>query len=171
MVLSRSSIIDKFHESRDQLHGFSADALFEEVLRSYQLLFRNNEDSRKYYKKLRKKLLKDAVAFVDPYLDVLCGKEDLGRTVVENSPRSSFSKKDDFPILGDRFSRLQEYMARMKPRRVRGLWQDRSDMKDWYTFWAVIWLGGLGLLLSLISMIAGVIQAIYTVKAFRHSSN
>ena len=69
-----------------------------------------------------------------------------------------------FPIHQHRIRALKQYMDQQKARSLRDLWRDKRDTLSWYTFWAVIIIGGVGLLLTLASL--GVSSA-QTAAAFR----
>jgi len=61
----------------------------------------------------------------------------------------------------------------METRRARGLralYYDQRDSQQWWTFWAVIWIGGLGVLLSFVQTILTAIQTVYSVKSFNQHS-
>ena len=60
---------------------------------------------------------------------------------------------------------LRHYMDTSKPTGFRNLWHDRRDSLTYYTFWGVIVLGGLSVLLGLLSLLVGVAQTIAAFKA------
>lgn len=74
-------------------------------------------------------------------------------------PTQSF---DNYHIWQDRLRELKTYMDGQKPGGIRGLWADKRDSGQWYTFWAVIIIGGLGLILSFLGLVAGIVQAVGT---------
>lgn len=74
---------------------------------------------------------------------------------------SSYSARDDFPTFGHRLLALQRYNSRHQPSKITDLWRDRRNLLQWYTFWAVLLVGGLGLLLATLQLIVGIIQVIY----------
>jgi len=65
-----------------------------------------------------------------------------------------------YPIFGQRLRELQKYMEKQKPRNLRQLWKDRRDTVGYWAFWAVIVVGGLSVLLSLISIAISSAQAV-----------
>lgn len=69
-----------------------------------------------------------------------------------------YSVRDDFPILGARLLILQHYNMRQQPSRVRDLWRDRRNPLQWYTFWAVLWIGGVTIVLAVLQVLVGVVQ-------------
>ncbi|KAK4941379.1 hypothetical protein LTR10_018648 [Elasticomyces elasticus] len=70
-----------------------------------------------------------------------------------------------YRIWGDRLRELKAYMDSQKPGGIRGLWADKRDSGQWYTFWAVLIIGGLGLLISFLGLVAGIVQAVASFKA------
>lgn len=77
-------------------------------------------------------------------------------------PTQLFVKYD---IWGDRLRQLKAYMDGQKPGGIRGLWVDKRDSSQWFTFWAVVIFGSIGLLLSFLGLIVGIVQAVGTFKA------
>ncbi|KAI1427347.1 hypothetical protein F5Y12DRAFT_712146 [Xylaria sp. FL1777] len=64
----------------------------------------------------------------------------------------------EFAIFAPRLHKLQNYCSRRNPRKVWGMWQDRRSRRDWITFWAVVLVGGLSLLFSLLQTILAGVQ-------------
>lgn len=77
----------------------------------------------------------------------------------------TYSARDDFPIFGPRLLILQRYNMRQQPSRVRDLWRDRRNPLQWYTFWAVLWVGGVSIVLAVLQVLVGVAQIYLTVRA------
>ena len=69
-----------------------------------------------------------------------------------------------FPIFQQRIRILKYYMNQRKARSLHDLWRDKRDTLSWYTFWAVIIVGGVGLILTLASLSVSSAQ---TAAAFR----
>ena len=61
-------------------------------------------------------------------------------------------------MLRCRIAVLQQQLATSKPRGWKELWRDKRDSAQWVTFWAVIIIGGLGLLLSLLQVVVAILQ-------------
>lgn len=124
----------------------------EETVVSYSLVFQLNTQAQQLY---RKEKLNPNNGLVDPLLDKLCLED-----AIENKKSScfglfkpkkeSFEASTEFPILSKRLLRLQKFIQGIPANRISSLWKDRRDMSRWYTFWAVIWIGGAGLILSVI---------------------
>ena len=43
-------------------------------------------------------------------------------------------------------------MQAIQPNRVQSLWQDRRDLRLWYTIWTVIFLGGISIIQAFVSI-------------------
>lgn len=93
----------------------------------------------------------------DSLLPALCTdrKTTLPRLCKE---RDSYRLSRDFPILRSRIAILQQHMSTSKPRGWQDFWNDRRDSAQWLTFWAVIAIGGLGLILALMQVVLQVVQ-------------
>lgn len=76
----------------------------------------------------------------------------------------TYSACDDFPVFGHRLLKLQRYSMRQQPSRVRDLWRDRRNPLQWYTFWAVLWIGGLTSALAMLQLVVGVVQIAVTIR-------
>lgn len=75
-----------------------------------------------------------------------------------------YSTSLDFPLLGPRLLRLQDFDARQQPVRVRDLWRDRRNVTQWYTFWAVLVVGGLTIVLGILQLLVASMALAYQVK-------
>ena len=76
-------------------------------------------------------------------------------------PSQLFEK---YGIFEDRLRELKAYMDSQKPGGISALWRDKRDTLQWYTFWAVIIIGSLGLCLSFLGLIVTTIQTIGTYR-------
>lgn len=72
----------------------------------------------------------------------------------------AYSAQDDFPMFGQRLAKLQQFNLRQQPSKLRDLWRDRRNPLQWYTFWAVLIVGSLSLLLTLLQLIVAIAQLI-----------
>jgi hypothetical protein len=144
-----------------------------EVLLSYRLLFGQNRQSRQYFNKFERKLVTNSKHQYDPFLDIICGKPNgkcLRSYPRELWPDSStdhngwlleqdvYSTSLDFPLLGHRLQKLQQFDLRQQPSRVRDLWRDRRNPLQWYTFWAVVIVGGVSIVLSFLQLLVSSLQ-------------
>lgn len=154
-----------------------------EVLLTYRLLFGQSSESRDLACGFLDALKKTAQD-VDPFLETLCTaahsssfwwqmpflRPRNGILPGELFPASaidaqgafiesgSYSAQLDFPIFGSRLLALQNYNLRQQPNKVRDLWRDRRVPLQWYTFWAVIWVGGLSIILSVLQLGVSIAQ-------------
>lgn len=104
---------------------------------------------------------------MDPVLDRACGLNlpvsifSIGQPV-----RETYHAESDFPILRKRLLKLHYYIDGIQPNRVSSLWTDRRDMRLWYTFWAVIVIGGISIIQSFVSIFLSAAQVNIAQKAF-----
>jgi hypothetical protein len=71
----------------------------------------------------------------------------------------------DFPIFEDRLRQLRYYMDTQKPRTFRQIWKDKRDTLNYFTFWAVMIFGGLGVLLAFLSLAVSIALTVASFKA------
>ena len=69
-----------------------------------------------------------------------------------------YSASTDFPVLGSRLLALQAFNLRQQPSRMRDLWRDRRNPLQWYTFWAVLVIGGLTIIITLLQFFVALAQ-------------
>ncbi|KAF4992901.1 hypothetical protein FGRMN_6844 [Fusarium graminum] len=147
-------------------------SLYQEVLLSYRLIFAQSKHSSK----LIQQELCDAShkSSVDPFLVTLCSSplKDLHKSTFPSDifPHSvlnvdgklqesdTYSVGEDFRYFGSRLLILQRYSLRQQPSRVMDIWRDRRNPLQWYTFWAVIWVGGASLVFSFFQLLVGIAQ-------------
>ncbi|MCJ1309172.1 hypothetical protein MMC25_002828 [Agyrium rufum] len=117
-------------------------ALGREVILSYRLLFGQDPRSRKEFLRIEKRKVTTFENQHDALLDVLCGKAVAGHAKTlprEIWPESCvdedgklleqdvYSVALEFPILGPRLLKIQNFDLRQRPSRVRDLWRDRRN--------------------------------------------
>lgn len=76
-----------------------------------------------------------------------------------------------YPIFGQRLRELQKYMEKQRPRNLRQIWKDRRDTVGYWAFWAVIVVGGLSILLALVSIAISSAQLVAGFEAIGQSGN
>ncbi|KUJ15902.1 uncharacterized protein LY89DRAFT_98574 [Mollisia scopiformis] len=132
-----------------QQYTYSRDFLIE-VLCSYRLLFGQHHKSYTAFPGIC------PGGFQDPLLQQLCGtsckRHDFYDELEVGDSKAMYSAASDFPLIGQRILTLQDYMNSQNPSDLRTLWYDKRDILRWYTFWAVVSVGGLGILLSIVSV-------------------
>ncbi|KAF2722642.1 hypothetical protein K431DRAFT_266215 [Polychaeton citri CBS 116435] len=144
--------------------------LSQEVLMSYRLLFGQSRAARGAGKALLQKLA--AEHSYDGLLVDLCTKP---QKKIKQLPASfwpiscrdfdmrlqeaeSYSSQDDFPIFGSRLAVLQEFNLKQQPSKLRDLWRDRRNPLQWYTFWAVLIIGGISNIIAILQLVVAIIQ-------------
>jgi hypothetical protein len=135
--------------------------LLEEILLSYRLLIGQNIRSRRLFQKLSPFQGMPA-NFRDDLLVQLCtSKDSVPLGLVQ---RDAYELARDFPHLRTRLVRLDHHLNQRKPRSWTELWLDNRDSASWLTFWAVIIIGGIGLLLALIQVILQIVQIAFQIQ-------
>lgn len=158
--------MEDFYEDWNKPAGFTTSQFVQEILLSYKILFASNRRARNIWRqKERKKASQAAGGFNDPLLDDLCGFND----TLTRENRPSYSATSDFPVLAQRWKRIQDDIVRQQPNRLSVLWTDDRDPLRWYTFWAVLVIGSLGLLLAIFQCVTSLMQTVYTIKAYNAS--
>lgn len=130
--------------------------LLKETLISYRLLFGQNKQSRKLFRKI------ESTAGLrgndqDQMLSLLCGHQSF-KLMNRSLDKDSYDLKQDLPVLRSRISRLHKILSARKPRSWRELWRDKRDSAGWYTFWTVLIFGAVTILLSLIQVLLQIVQ-------------
>ncbi|CAK7234328.1 hypothetical protein SCUCBS95973_008898 [Sporothrix curviconia] len=64
----------------------------------------------------------------------------------------------DFPLLGERLLKLQQYNRDQQPTSTRGMLRDHRNPAQWYTLWAVLIMGFISLVLSAAQLGVGIAQ-------------
>jgi hypothetical protein len=54
------------------------------------------------------------------------------------------------------------YLDSQKPTGISSLWADQRDSSQWFTFWAVIVIGGVGIVLTTLGLIVSIVQTVGT---------
>ncbi|KAL8711217.1 MAG: hypothetical protein Q9220_004362 [cf. Caloplaca sp. 1 TL-2023] len=145
---------------------------FRDVLLSYRLLFGQNRGSWKAFNKLYADadgVTKSGEVLHDPLLRRLCGqkweKERSFYKDIDANEAPSHYRAEDFPFLGSRLLRLQNFSKHQEPHDWKVLWFDRRDIMKCYTFWAVLFFGGGTLIITLVQLIAQTILSSLQLQA------
>ena len=135
----------------------------EEVLLSYRLLFGQSKQARRYFREVCKsEAFEDIPSEAhDPLLSNLCGRKRIAPDAGTRE-RDVYRLPRHFPMLRFRIAVLEKQLAMSKPRGWRELWRDKRDSAQWVTFWAVIIIGGIGVLLSLCQVMLGALQVAWS---------
>ncbi len=136
--------------------------LLRETLLSYRLLFGQNKASRRLFRSLSP--FGDLPETCkDRSLAELCGRKqsNFGTQLPE---RDSYVLSKDFPVLQSRLAVLAHHFSRKRPRTWKELWNDKRDSASWFTFWAVLIIGGIGIILALVQVILQIVQVSLQIK-------
>jgi hypothetical protein len=130
--------------------------LLRETLLSYRLLFGQEKASRQLFRSLDP--FKDLPAECkDNGLMRMCGRKQ--HNLMDGLQElDSYVLSRDFPILQSRLALLNHYFSNKLPRTWKELWNDKRDSASWFTFWAVLIIGGIGILLALLQVILQIVQ-------------
>ena len=142
--------------SRQWAHKEDVTEMLQETLLSYRLLFGQDKQARKLYRKL------DPFAGIplegrDPLLSSLCRCKPFSTPVLP-SDRDSYDLQRHFPILRSRIAAIHRLLSASKPRGWRELWRDKRDSAGWFTFWIVLIFGGVAILLSAMQVLLQILQ-------------
>lgn len=184
MELTLDSIVEQFDplspEDRDQC----CVSLEQEVILSYRLLFGQDGKSRKVAREEIYRLKNSCEKQnVDAMLLDLCERKyEYGslwwktydkvlqgyaseiwpitcRTMEGHLQQSDvYSARDDFPRLGRRLIKLQQFNSRQRPNKLTDLWRDRRNPLQWYTFWAVVLVGGVANILAALQLLVALVE-------------
>lgn len=129
-----------------------------ELLMSYRLLFGQEKDTRRIfrYKEQRRVAIRQPDTY-DPLLEIFCSRKRLD-PAYEILDREASRLHRDFPYLRCRIAVLKRELSAKKARTWRDLWRDNRDTSSWYTFWAVIFFGGIGTILAIVQTILAALQ-------------
>ena len=126
MLTCYARIVDEYYDNFNKPSNFSTAAFMKEIRRSYRLLFSDDSRARRYYmQKEQKRAASGGV--IDPYLEELCTQ----KASEVGASKSSYSKTEDFPILAERLSIIQEHILRQTPNNLMMLWHDRRNLLQW----------------------------------------
>lgn len=136
-------------------------SFFLEVLCSYRLIFGQHSKSYKSFEKINPSHTSEFYD-PDPLLRQLCGKSCFNNAFYADidGPRikTMYSARGDFPNLGKRLLELQDYMNAQNAQNLIALWYDRRDILRFYTFWAVVVIGGVSVFLNFIQTVLTAVQ-------------
>lgn len=138
------------------------DELLSEILLSYRLLFGQDKDSRALFRVGKVCSPHGCIPVIDGALASLCGRKTCD--VFNFKERAVYDLQQDFPVLKSRLVTAMRHLASKRPRTWRELWQDKRDSGAWLTFWAVIIIGGIGLVLAFIQTVLSAVQVAVSVK-------
>jgi hypothetical protein len=136
--------------------------LLREVVLSYRLLFGQNKASRRYFRSI-KPFSGIPEEGRDDILTALCGQKRL-QVGFNVQDREIYDLGSDFPVLKSRIAVLLRHLSTQRPRTWTELWRDKRDSASWFTFWAVLVIGGIGIILAFIQVILQILQVALQMK-------
>ncbi len=78
---------------------------------------------------------------------------------------TNLMRYDSCGVFENRVRILKTWMDQQKPSGLIALWRDKRDSGQWYTFWLVLIVGGISIILSLASLAASIAQAVASFEA------
>jgi hypothetical protein len=130
--------------------------MMRETMMTYRLLFGQNKRERQT---LRKCCPFDGVPREgrDSLLDSLCGRK---RSCLssEFQERDSYDLIHDFPMYRTKIAAIHRHLSLRKPRTWKELWHDKRDSAQWHTFWLVLIVGAVGIVLTGMQVVLQIVQ-------------
>ena len=126
-----------------------------EIAATYRLLFGLDCESHNYFREI------DVKNRPDGFFDIFASLPP-----ADTRPRPQYNVNKDFPLYGERLLTLRSLL---KPKGLRELWKDKRDSLQWYTFWAVVFLGITGVVLGLLQIALAIVQAYASMAALHQS--
>ncbi len=160
--------------------------MYDELRRTYSLLFRSQRDNYKANLRVYSSLpvpdwlhdgdgpLSKTVASNMEYFTRLSRPwlgdvEEHTRGLAVANPKSQLFER--YRIFGDQLRTLKAYMDFQKPGGLLGLWRDKRDNLSWYTFWAIIIVGGFSLMLGFLSLAVSTAQTVAAFQSLHKNSD
>ncbi|KAF2477129.1 uncharacterized protein BDR25DRAFT_204411, partial [Lindgomyces ingoldianus] len=145
----------------DSLHWATSedvDHLLGEILATYRLLFGQNKASRKLFRTLKPQPFEGLPEEGrDNSLLDICTKSS-SHAPNRPSEKDRYILASDFPIHRSRIAILARFLSTKRPRTWKEIWNDKRNSANWFTFWAVLIIGGLGITLAFIQVVLQIIQ-------------
>ena len=130
--------------------------LLQEILLSCRLLFGQNKGYRQLFRNLKpfENLPEEGK---DNSLLALCGEKSCR---VANGLREQdvYVLAHNFPVLKSRIAVLVRHLSNKRARTWKELWNDKRDSASWFTFWAVLIIGGAGIVLAFLQVVLQIVQ-------------
>jgi hypothetical protein len=134
-----------------------------EILLTFHLIFAQTHKSKAMFNS--KAAFADGLrADQDDLLHQLC-QEPWPFHNWKQCPRRAYDVEIDFPFFGSKLDLINARLSAERPIGVKELWRDRRDSLQWYTLWAVLFIGGFGVVLSLCQTAIGLAQLVVAVRS------
>ena len=137
----------------------AAREYYKEVLLSYRLIFGQSPGSAEDFKHRAHIWAPALEELSDPILAILCGENwesekayPIYEEIGAEDTAERYSPSEDFPYLGKRLLKIQEYVNDHRPNNLRQLWHDQANKWNWWMLWAFVILGCLSLLFSIVQV-------------------
>jgi len=137
---------------------------FEEILRSYRIIFGQDERSWKAFSKMLSKLEehdRQGIWACDPLIRILCGQSATSKEArliydeIDADQETSGDPDTEFQFFGNKMIELQQFGRQHQPKNVRSLFNDKRDVSAWYTLWSnqlVVFVTAFTILLVMVSL-------------------
>ncbi|KAI1378148.1 hypothetical protein F4677DRAFT_36338 [Hypoxylon crocopeplum] len=170
-----ASFLENYFESRaseGKLEEYKANELgianlCGEVLLSYRMIFGQDRKSAGTFNTIYKGHLDSTDGSETPsdsLLREVCGRYWKDVLIFQDielaREKTQYSASKDFPFFRDRLVTLQRFVVEQDPNDLKTLLHDRRDILRYWTFWGVIYIGGLSIFLSIIQSIIGILQIV-----------
>jgi hypothetical protein len=139
-----------------------------EILLSIYLIYGQTKKARAYFftHKLHNRARRGSMSAEndDPLFDSLC--QELPSVMnIDRLSKPIYFLSIDFPNLAHRLDSINRHVREHQPKSLSQLWDDNRNRLQWYTFWTVLAIGAIGLLLALVQIMLGALQVFYAAKA------
>jgi len=103
----------------------------------------------------------------DPLLLRLCIDEPGAADIYAEIKASTIQRyytEQSYPFFAEKLLLLQAFVKEQHPYDWNTLWHDHRNATNWWQFWAVMFIGGMTIILSVLSLIFQIWQAILTLQ-------
>lgn len=145
-------------DSYSNTSALTSGDYFQELIATYRVIFGQSEDSQNLFISNygRKWNMKQLQAGWDPLLSRLCAydwtQEQVYDDLNTSNVKTVYSAQVDFPFFGQKLVTIQEYVLTQVPNNILSLWRDRRDVSRFWTLWAVMVFGGIGIFLGILQV-------------------
>ncbi len=159
-------MLDNYYDEAEKPQDFSLEGMMNEVLRSYNLIFRDDRKARKIFQQRERGRAAFCSIVVDPLLDNQSGANlSTHYFCGEAMSKQSYDCIVEFPIFSERLLRIQSFVEGIEPSHLKSLWRDKRDLQRWYTLWAVLAVGVFSLFVGLGQLVLSLVQVVLTIRS------
>lgn len=163
-IFAESDAMNYRHNNMPTSEHDGAQEFYKEVLLSYRLIFGQAPGSAEDFKHQAHMWAPNLTENSDPLLAILCGENwesekayPIYNEIEAEDTAERYSPSEDFPYLGKRLLKIQEYVNDHQPNTLRQMWHNKTNKWNWSMLWAFVILGCLGLLFSIIQVCTNLI--------------